>query len=88
MRFPSRQARAPCASPAGQFTFSSVPCGIGTCASSSTMRATKAATCSKSARPHSRATQESSRPWKACCEAAIAGIPSTTPSSAAATVPE
>ena len=33
-------------------------------------------------------TQESSRPANACCDAAIAGMPSTTPSSAAATVPE
>ena len=34
------------------------------------------------------AARKSIWPWSACCETAIAGMPSTTPSSAAATVPE
>ena len=76
------------ASPAGAFTFSSVPGGIGTSSSSSTIRATNAATSSKSAASHWRPSRKSILPWSACWDTAMAGRPSTTPSSAAATVPE
>ena len=52
------------------------------------MRATKAAACSKSSRSHWRPARKSTVPASACWETAIAGMPSTIPSSAAATVPE
>ena len=85
MRLPSLHARAPRAPPAGQLTLSSVPGGIGSRSSSSTIRATNVAACSKSNSPP---TRKSSAPRFDCCDTAIAGMPSTIPSSAAATVPE
>ena len=52
------------------------------------MRAAKAAARAKCSRDQLVAARKSISPWSACCETAIAGMPSTTPSSAAATVPE
>src|ERR671915_1306340 len=88
MRFPSRPARTPEASPAGVFTLRRVPSGIGTCSSSSTSRATKPAACSKPSLLQAVPARKSISPWSACCETAIAGSPSMIPSKAAATVPE
>src|SRR5215207_6118232 len=52
------------------------------------MRATNAAAWAKSSRFQALPARKSISPWSACCETAIAGIPNTMPSSAAATVPE
>ena len=51
-------------------------------------RATKRAAGSKSSGSQRRPARKSTRPVSACWETAIAGMPSTIPSSAAATVPE
>src|ERR671915_1506347 len=88
MRFPSRPARTPEASPAGVFTLRRVPSGIGTCSSCSTSRATKPAACSKPSLLQAVPARKSISPWSACWETAIAGSPSMIPSKAAATVPE
>ena len=85
MRFPRRQARAPVGFFQGTFTLRRVPAGIGTRSISSTSRATNAAASVKSYR---RPALKSISPPIACWEMAIAGMPSTTPSNAAATVPE
>ena len=64
---------------------SSVPDGSGTSSSSETSRAVNAAAASKSkASPRRKSISRAADCW----ETAIPGIPSTTPSSAAATVPE
>ena len=65
--------------------FSSVPGGSGTSSISSTSRATNCAARSNSKRWSGR---KSVVPADDCCETAIAGRPSRTPSNAAATVPE
>ena len=65
--------------------FSSVPPGSGTSSISSTIRAVKAAAAVKSKRsPRRKSISRAADCW----ETATAGSPSTTPSSAAATVPE
>ena len=64
---------------------SSVPSGSGTSSSRSTIRAVNAAAASKSNRSPSR---KSISRASDCWDTAIPGTPSTTPSSAAATVPE
>ena len=85
MRLPSRVTSTPSASPAGTLMLSSVPSGSGTSSIRSTTRAVKAAAVSKS---NSRPSRKSISRASDCCDTAMAGTPSTTPSSAAATVPE
>src|SRR4051794_7813152 len=85
MRLPSRATSTPAISPAGTLMFSRVPWGSGTSSISPTMRAVNAAAVSKSKRSPRRKSISRARD---CCETAMPGMPSTTPSSAAATVPE
>ena len=83
-----RRAR-PGASPAGQFTLSSVPSGIGTSVELLDHAGDEGGHLLEVVAAPSRApTRKSSSPRSACWETAIAGMPSTIPSSAAATVPE
>ena len=75
----------PVGSPAGQLTLRRVSAGNGSWATCCTSSAANAADAEKSnSRPHRKSISRAAD----CCEIAIAGIPSTIPSSAAATVPE
>ena len=75
------------APPAGSSMLRSVPSGIGTSSSSSTIRGRTSGDLVEVRRSH-RCPAGSPPAAAACCETAIAGMPSTMPSSAAATVPE
>jgi hypothetical protein len=82
---PSRATSTPSISPDGTLTLSSVPSGSGRSSISSTSRAVNAAAASKSKRsPRRKSISRAADCW----ETAMPGMPSTTPSSAAATVPE
>ena len=89
MRLPSRQARAPADVAGGALTFSSVPSGIGTSLELlDHPRGEGRRLLEVLAAPAAPGAEVDARPWSACWETAIAGMPSTIPSSAAATVPE
>ena len=81
MRLPSRHARAPRTSPAGPFTFSSVPAGIG-----HLVELLDDPRDERGAERLEVAAAAGSPPATTCCERT--GMPSMMPSSAAATVPE
>ena len=85
MRLPRLVTSTPQGVPAGTLTLSSVFAGRGTSSMRSTSAAANAAATVKSKPPSKR---KSRAPAPDCWDTAIAGRPSTTPSSAAATVPE